>query len=481
MIVDAEIIPSTESLASIELAPTPELYDNQSIMEGSSSEQTREQRKYETISTSFNHESEKRSTILTSTEGHKDIEPTAHKDIESTNGDVLQFSFRSSNFVESERNATADSKRSRSPTVSPIMNGEENGDSENMKATVVANVLESSVDTKSSFDKVTKSEKFWTIDIPLHLNEIDTGSDFEKPELPRVDRDEKETKAQEVEDCSIQPMDDDKNLSSSENEEPIGASLNEIDMINKFLTILGPDYDGSLITDENLEDVHDRSGKAGLTKTFTNKMPNQSADIQKLDGPDIANVQPSPDLQAFETKCNEVSKSVPTSNISNDTYDDREFTRKTPKEQSKMDCLVDTFWAESSNIVGGDMIQNIQAALSGDSESKRGWRSNDTGETNSRWPSVDMIGSIKASLSGESSEKRWQSSGVIQSIKAALSGDSENRSGTWSSDIPNENPLAESTKKRNNLSCGSEEILQSFVVETDSAADAHGNSTLYEC
>jgi len=278
---------------------------------------------------------------------------------------------------------------------------------------------------------------------------------------------------------------------------PIGASLNEIEMINMFLTVLGPDFDGSLSTKE-LEALHHRSTKAGLTKEFTNNMVHQSAGILmrgKKNEPDLVNRQPSNSVQAFQIKCSAVSPTASANSASDEAYDDHGFTRNTPKVQSKMDCLVETFWAESSNIVGGDMIENVQAALSGDGDSKRGWRSanmiesvkaslsGDSSENKSGWRSIDMIGNIKASLSGESSERGWRSSDVIQSIKAAFSGDSESKGGSWSLDTPNRNVQVAPIDKGRNESKDFSEGLQSsvVVVETFNAADALGNETLHEC
>mmetsp|Transcript_12441 Transcript_12441/g.26243 ORF Transcript_12441/g.26243 Transcript_12441/m.26243 type:complete len:138 (+) Transcript_12441:248-661(+) len=82
------------------------------------------------------------------------------------------------------------------------------------------------------------------------------------------------------------------------------------------------------------------------------------------------------------------------------------------------------------------MIENVQAALSGDSESKRDWRSVGmienikatlSGDSSDR--KIGLIGSVKATLSGDSNDSKggWRSSNVIESIKAALSGDSDGK------------------------------------------------------
>ena len=251
-------------------------------------------------------------------------------------------------------------------------------------------------DVESYSDKDETPEKISTRDIPLHTqNELDEYNDLDETESSRFERDDQMSK-EEIEKLArrrarwkrriIAEHLGKKSSDVSESEDPIGASLSEIEMINKFLTLLGPDFDGSLSSNQ-LEDVYCRSENAGLTKEFTDKMLNQ------------------------------------TITSDDDTYDDHEFTRKTPEAQYRIDCLVDTFWAESSNVVGGDAVENIQAALSGDGDSKWGLRSTESNESNSGWRAGGVIESIKATLSGENGEKGWRSGDVIESIKATLSGE----------------------------------------------------------
>ncbi len=228
--------------------------------------------------------------------------------------------------------------------------------------------------------------------------------------------------------------------SSGEAEDPIGASENEIEMINTFMTVLGSDFDGSLSSRE-LEKLHrHRAKEAGLTDEFINKMLS-------------AKVSPT---------------------ASDAVYDDREFTMKTPQPKSKFGCFVETFWAESSNVVGGDMVQNIQAALSGDGdESKRSLRTTGSTDSKSRWRSVEMIESIKASLSGDSNEKSWRPVDMIGTIKATLSGDG-------STDVIGSIKAAfstDGTEKAKTESKDPEKEAQSSVV----ADDPNTPEDLYEC
>jgi hypothetical protein len=496
----------TESINNSEYGGLKMQSDSQCIIEEPSAQRTREQLDTETISTPSSqlHGKVRRAKLVS-------VGVLLDNEVE-TYGGALQFSPRSSNSsIESERSTTADLKNSHTLTIPPMVNDEKKGNSKRMEADEKTENSQNSVNRKPDpYENVTR-EKILSIDLPLRKKEIDTHSDFENPDLPRVERDEqksREIEAQEkrrqrwkrrllAENLRTQSSDDCKTSSPKKMEVPIGASLNEIEMINMFLTVLGPDFDGSLSTKE-LEALHHRSAKAGLTKEFTNNMVHQSAGILmrgKKNEPDLVNRQPSNSVQAFQTKCTPISPTASANGASDETYDDHGFTRKTPKVQSRIDCLVETFWAESSNIVGGDMIENVQAALSVDGDSKRGWRSanmiesvkaslsGDSSESKSGWRSVDMIGNIKASFSSESNERGWRSSDVIQSIKAAFSGDSESKGGSWSLDTPNGNVQVAPIDKGRNESKVVGEGLQSSVIvfETSNAADALGNDTLHEC
>jgi len=300
---------------------------------------------------------------------------------------------------------------------------------------------------------------------PHRKNEIDRCSSFGKPELPRVGRDEKglEEKSDETKEGEErrrkrwkrrllrehrrrQSMN---KARAKQKEEPLGSSMDEIEMMNIFLAVAGPGFDGPLSTKE-MEELQDRSRRAGLPVEFTNRMLDQNAGIlmwERKTEPKIEEEEVSPSTTAFEEKDTEAFPITPPSSIVDESYDEEGFTRKTPKEESSFPCFKNTFLAESSNIVGADMIENIQAALSGDSERKGGWSSTDMienikatlsgdgsdrksfGDKSSGWSSMDMVESIKATLSGDSNDtkKSWRSSNVMESIKAALSGDSESK------------------------------------------------------
>lgn len=281
-------------------------------------------------------------------------------------------------------------------------------------------------------------------------DDVDRRDDIEQLESPSIENDEQcqeETEKQArrrarwkrriiAEHLGSQYVDG--NNLSDETEDPIGASEDEIEMINTFMGVLGSDFDGSLSSKE-LEKLHRRRARdAGLTEEFINKM--------------------------FSAKLSPTASDA--------AYDDREFTRKTPQPKSTFGCFVESFWAESSNVVGDDMVQNIQAVLSGDSdESKRSLRTTGSTDSKSRWRSVEMIESIKASLSGDSNEKGWRPVDMIGTIKATLSGENndviESIKAAFSTD---------STEKAKTENMDSEKGQPSAVAENSSAPE-----DLYEC
>ena len=63
--------------------------------------------------------------------------------------------------------------------------------------------------------------------------------------------------------------------------------------------------------------------------------------------------------------CEQFKKQAGYSKVYKDARAHAASGQKNPK---LLGCFKSVFWAESSNIVGADMIENINAALSGDSE-----------------------------------------------------------------------------------------------------------------
>jgi hypothetical protein len=168
-----------------------------------------------------------------------------------------------------------------------------------------------------------------------------------------------------------------------EDTKPLGASVNEIKMINKFLAVAGPEFDGTSLTIETREQIHNKALREGLTETFINKMLDQSAGIilweqtsatsdDRSETTDVVKADTiSPSGRTFRTKdtTDDNTKVTTETSFSEDlTFDEDGFVRKTPKEDT-FSCLKNIFWMESSNVVGDDMTENILAVMSADSES----------------------------------------------------------------------------------------------------------------
>jgi len=291
------------------------------------------------------------------------------------------------------------------------------------------------VDTYSNYLENENKEETCSKEI-LHYreNKRDTCSEFDKPEVPKVGtsdqkRKENEAKRRErwkrqiiAENLRTQSSNGHSSPSSERVEKPIGASLSEIEMLNIFLAVLGPNF-ARFISERELDDLYHRSRKVGLPEEFINRMLDQSAGIVTVlqEDKDLATEKPS-NVHNFQVKTSLGSTSFQT-----DAYDDHEFTRKTPKESSKINCLVDSLFPTSPNVEDDDIFDNLRAALSANTDSNRGLRStisDDSGDSKNMWSS--SIQYIKASLSGESSERGWRSSSVIEGIKSAFSTDSEN-------------------------------------------------------
>jgi hypothetical protein len=203
--------------------------------------------------------------------------------------------------------------------------------------------------------------------------EYDMSTTMEKPDPPRVG-------------SSVS----DKDQRHKQKGKPLGASIEEIEMINKFLAIAGSNFDGSTLSVEERENLHNEALKAGLSEDFINKMLDRSAGIllweqRSVSSDDYSEISKKHISKArvetpggstftgrsFRTKgsADDTTKATLETGYSEDfTYDEDGFTMKTPKG-AKFSCLRSLFWMESSNVVGDDMTENILAVMSADSES----------------------------------------------------------------------------------------------------------------
>lgn len=177
---------------------------------------------------------------------------------------------------------------------------------------------------------------------------------------------------------------------------PLGASIEEIKMINKFLSVAGPDFDGSRLSPQELEQLLREAVKAGVTEDFANHLLDQSAGILSChqrgsfristestdpstrgdastrqgtpsQSTHIGNSSHTKDTGIFTG--DDETKGTTGTSYSDYTYEEDPFARKTPKTEANFNCLTNIFWMESSNIVGDDMLENVKAVMSADSDS----------------------------------------------------------------------------------------------------------------
>jgi hypothetical protein len=178
---------------------------------------------------------------------------------------------------------------------------------------------------------------------------------------------------------------------------PLGATMEEIDMLNKFLSIAGPNFNGSEISIEDRDKLHDDALNAGLSEAFINKLLDQSAGIRRWEEQSMASEtssladsrsrgrcrRPREPNTPSESTCgrslgtkstmdSDMSHSTKytkdTESISYYTYDDDGFTRRlSPKTEvlafGCADQFEKYFWMESK-VTGQDMLDNVAAAMS---------------------------------------------------------------------------------------------------------------------
>lgn len=164
---------------------------------------------------------------------------------------------------------------------------------------------------------------------------------------------------------------------------PLGASAQEIKMLNHFLKIAGPKLRSPNLSTEEREEIHSRAIKAGLPELFVNKILDQTAGIVGWEEQSHGTLLTSESTDESSRHQHSVYSSDSCStryrkdneSISYHSYSQR---TQTPKEASGMyGCLGNlntTFWSElERGFSGDDMMENISAALS-DSFDDVSWR-----------------------------------------------------------------------------------------------------------
>lgn len=140
---------------------------------------------------------------------------------------------------------------------------------------------------------------------------------------------------------------------------PLGASLDEIEYINRFLKIAGPDFDGSQLSIGERENLHDQSLQAGIPEDFINRLLDQSAGIIAWEQRSVSSSvkeegncttrhrngkgrraieSSSPAASTTGTRSVQTKDSVPGismvgTSYSEFTYDEEGFHRKTPPKK----------------------------------------------------------------------------------------------------------------------------------------------------
>jgi hypothetical protein len=173
-------------------------------------------------------------------------------------------------------------------------------------------------------------------------------------------------------------------------------------MLNKFLSIAGPNFNGPELSIEEREKLHDDALHVGLSEAFINNLLDQSAGIRIWEERSMASETSSLEdsrsrrrrrkrrepntpgesscVKSLATKSSmdsgmshSTKYTKDTESISYYTYDDDGLTRRlSPKTEVPAYGCVDQFekyfWMES-NIVGQEMLENVAAAMSRDTGS----------------------------------------------------------------------------------------------------------------
>jgi hypothetical protein len=175
------------------------------------------------------------------------------------------------------------------------------------------------------------------------------------------------------------------------NSKPLGATVEEIEMINKFLSVAGPYFDGAHLSCDERAVLYEKALQVGIEEDFVNRLLDQSAGIllfeqrsmstaasegrdpsasARLGSPSESTVT-GRSLRTKDTggvSMDDHTKTTIGTSYSECTYDEDGFNKKTPKTEANFSCLTNIFWMESSNIVGDDMLENVQAVMSADSD-----------------------------------------------------------------------------------------------------------------
>jgi hypothetical protein len=161
---------------------------------------------------------------------------------------------------------------------------------------------------------------------------------------------------------------------------PLGATTQEIDALNRFLSVVGPDFNGRNVSFADRKEIYDSARKVGLNKVMVNKLLDQCAGVSTVE---LAST--FSDLSACSTYSTSTTSMRLTKSASSDQTSTTSYTkesdnisyynlpRTSPHTDTNYGCVgLDTFkksfWKESRK-TGQDILESLGAVVIGDNES----------------------------------------------------------------------------------------------------------------
>eukprot|EP00980_Cylindrotheca_fusiformis_P028388 scaffold22596_cov131-Cylindrotheca_fusiformis.AAC.17 len=156
---------------------------------------------------------------------------------------------------------------------------------------------------------------------------------------------------------------------------PLGATSQEIDALNRFLSVVGPNFNGRDISFADRKNIYDNARKVGLNKVMVNKFLDQSAGLAAVGLPSTVS-----DLSA----CSTYSSSPNSLRLAKSASSDDSSVSGTTKESENMsyyslprtspqtdvdfrcaDTLKKYFWT-GSKMTGKELLESLGAVVIGD-------------------------------------------------------------------------------------------------------------------
>lgn len=159
---------------------------------------------------------------------------------------------------------------------------------------------------------------------------------------------------------------------------PLGATNQEIDALNRFLSVVGPDFNGRSVSFANRKEIYDNARKVGLNKVMVNKFLDQSAGITTVELTSTLSDLSACSTYSTSTASLRLAKSASSdqTSVTGYTKDTENISyynlpRTSPHTDVNYGCS-DTFkkyfWIESKK-AGQDILESLGAVVIGDNES----------------------------------------------------------------------------------------------------------------